>query len=144
MKKTIIALKGTANIGKSMTLSRLGRQLQANGAVTNEDITREDYRAVFRYNNVTIGLQTYGDTEHLINQGLSGFLNQQCDIIVIASKSYGATVDALYTFAGQNSYRLIWASPYEVRDGSITTDKMKSYNASHLLRLIDDIIAGNI
>ncbi len=142
MTKTIIALWGTANIGKSMTLARLGRQLQANGATTNANITGGDYRAIFQYQNKTIGLQTYGDTEHLVNQGLTEFQNQQCDIIAIASKSYGATVDTIGAFAGQNGYRIIWSSPYEVRDGSITTDTIKNYAASHLLRMVDDVIAG--
>lgn len=144
MNKTIIALWGTANVGKSMTLARLGRQLHANGATTTAHISGTDYRAIFQYQDKTIGLQTYGDTEYLVNQGLVEFQNQHCDIIVIASKSYGATVDAQVTFAERNGYRLFWATPYEVHDDSITTDIMKTYSASHLLRMIDDVISSII
>ncbi|WP_421751085.1 hypothetical protein [Croceimicrobium sp.] len=142
MTKTIIALWGTANVGKSMTLARLGRQLQRSGAITQADVKREEYRAIFNYQSHIIGLQTYGDFVHVVDKGLNEFLKENCDIIVIASKSYGATVDALGAFAGSHGYRLIWASPYQVRDRSIATDRINEYCARHLFNIINDTIAN--
>ncbi|MCB9336595.1 MAG: hypothetical protein H6577_00545 [Lewinellaceae bacterium] len=111
MKKTIIAIYGTANVGKSMTLSRLGRQLQANGAITTDDISRNDYRAVFNYLNRIVGVQTFGDINWMVEEGLNHFLNQSCDIIAIASKTYGGTTRTLNEFARDNHYRLIAPVP---------------------------------
>jgi len=143
-QKTIIAVSGTANIGKSMTISSLGRQIVAAGGTAPDDVTTKDYRAVIKYLSKIIGVQTYGDTEDLVQSGLDALLNHNCDIIVIASKGYGATVDAIGAFAGTNGYRLIWTSPYEVRDGSIPTTTIKDYGASHLLLMINDIISGSL
>lgn len=140
MNKTIIALSGTANIGKSMTLARLGRQLKAAGATTTNNIGHNDYRAIFQYQNLTVGLQTYGDTAQLITQGLDVFSQHQCDIIAIAAKGYGATNTVIDNFSNQNGYRLIWSRPYVVWDGSISEDAIKNYSASHLLLMINDII----
>lgn len=143
-QKTIIAVSGTANIGKSMTISSLGRQIVASGGVTSDNVAAKDYRAIINYSNKIVGVQTYGDTESIVQSGLDTFLNQNCDIIVIASKGFGSTVDAIGAFAGANDYRLIWISPYEVRDGSIPTNTIKDYGASHLLLMIDDIISGSL
>ena len=144
MKKTIIALSGTANVGKSMTLSRLGRQLQTAGGVTPDNIVGVEYRAVFAYLRINVGIQTFGDTDNVIRQGLLHFQTNSCDIIAIACKRFGATTNRLTTFASANGYRLIWAAPYEVRDGSITNDAIKSYGASHLLNMINDVISGSL
>lgn len=111
-KKTIIVVSGTANIGKSMTLSRLGHQLYYAGALTTQKFPAKDYRAYFKYNANKIGIQTYGDTEHLVYTGLYELQSQNCDIIAIASKGFGKTVKAIETFANSNNYRVIWTAPY--------------------------------
>ena len=144
MEKTIIGLKGKANVGKSMTLSRLGRQLRNAGGVTQDDIDKSEYWAVFEYQGVKIGVQTYGDHVNDVSAGIAGFLDRQCAIIVTASKTTGDTVDHLNQVAGTNGYRIIWARPYEVGDGSIAVEVIKEYGASHLLRMINDIISGII
>lgn len=142
MKKTIIVLGGTANTGKSMTLASLGRQLQENGANTNNDLSDNDYRAIFQYRDQIIGVQTFGDFEEAVAQGLSEFLQQECGIIAIASKAYGATVVAIVDFAARNGYRVIWTNPYIIRDDRIDTQRIKEYTASHLHQMINDVITG--
>ncbi|XLS30837.1 hypothetical protein ACJD0Z_08385 [Flavobacteriaceae bacterium M23B6Z8] len=143
-QNTIIVAQGTANVGKSMTLSRLGRQLITAGATTVDDVTKTDYSARLQYSSVTIGIQTYGDLEGWVAQGLQHFLNNSCDIIAIASKRYGATARVIEEFASVNNYRVIWSTPYRVWDGSITDSDIKDYSASHLKLMVDDIISGSI
>jgi len=141
MKKTIIAVSGTANVGKSMTLARLGRQLVAVGATTATNVSGKDYNANFTYKTKTIGIQTYGDATRLVKNGLDGFLTMNCDIIAIASKGYGGTVKEIEKFANTNGYRVIWTKPYCVWDGSISDNDIKDYSASHLKFMLDDIIS---
>ncbi|MDO9576422.1 MAG: hypothetical protein Q7J16_00905 [Candidatus Cloacimonadales bacterium] len=142
MEETIIALKGTANIGKSMTIARLGRLLQKNGGITADKISDYDYRAVFSYKDQTIGIQTSGDVGDFVCGELKYFLGEKCSIIVIASKTYGKTKKCITDFARQNDYRLILSTPYQVRDDSITTDSIKNYCANHIMSMINDIISG--
>jgi len=143
-QKTIIAVYGTANVGKSMTLSSLGRQLSAAGGTTNDNFSKADYNAIFNYTNRIIGVQTFGDLVGFVQTGLDHFLINSCDIITIATKRYGDTVNAVGAFAGNNGYRVIWVAPYEIRDNSITVTNIKDYCASHLRLMIDDIIAGRL
>lgn len=144
MNKTLIALKGTANVGKSMTLSKLGRKIRAAGGLTNEEIDRREYWAIFDYKNSLIGIQTYGDHVNDVSAGIKGFLQRQCDVIISASKIRGATINHLSQIAITNSYRLLSVRPIEVNDGSIDIDTIKDYGADQLLIMIDDIIAGNL
>lgn len=143
-QKTIIAVSGTANIGKSMTISSLGRQIVAAGATTTDNISKNDYSAILAYKFKTIGIQTFGDLEELVKNGLIHFFNLKCDIIVIASKGYGATVKAIEEFAGVNKYRVIWTTPYRVWDGTISENDIKDYTASHIKMMIDDVILGTL
>lgn len=142
--RTVIAVSGTANVGKSMTLSSLGRQLQAAGATTDDSIEGKEYRAIFNYRNLDIGIQTFGDIESMVADGLDVFQKQKCDIIAVASKRYGNTVNWIENFTKKHGYRLIWTAPYEVSDMSISTDRIKDYTASHFLLMIEDIISDTL
>lgn len=141
-QKTIIVKSGKANIGKSMTLSRFGEHLVKAGATTTQTLPKKDYHAYFDYRGKKVGIQTYGDTKKLVQDGLNAMQSNSCDIIAIASKGYGATVKAIEAFAKSNNFRVIWAKPYCVWDGSITENDIKNYSASHLKLMIDDVITG--
>jgi Mrp family chromosome partitioning ATPase len=141
-QKTIIVSSGKANVGKSMTLSRLGEQLSIAGATTMQSFPKKDYHAYFNYKSKEIGIQTYGDTEKLVKDGLKAFNSKSCGIIVIASKGFGATVKAIESFAKANDYRVLWTTPYRVWDGSISESDTKDYSASHLKMMVDDVITG--
>jgi hypothetical protein len=145
IQKTIIGLQGTANIGKSMTLIRFGHQLlNTPGVYTADNLYDKDYRAVFNFKNITIGLQTYGDSAHLVNQGLTYFQENKCDIILITSKGFGATTDLITEYASTKNFRLIWTRPYTCWDNSISENEIKNYAAKHLLLLVNDIINDNL
>ena len=144
IQKTIIGVYGTSNVGKSMTLVLLGRQLEEIGAITDSNLAHWDYRAVFEYQNHKVGVQTYGDIEPLVREGLDLFLREECDIIFIASKTYGDTVDRIGVFAQENNYRILWFAPYEVRDERTPVLTVKNYAASNLLLMANNIIAGRL
>lgn len=144
MKKTIIGVYGTANTGKSKTINRLGHLISENGGTTSNDINYKDYFAVFSYKSACVGIQTYGDYKSAVVEGLRKFKEQSCEVIVIASKQYGGTVDVINEFATDNDFRVIWVTPYQVLDGSIDIDRLKNYSAQHLLRIVNDVIDGNL
>ena len=125
IKKTIIGIYGTANVGKSMTLSSLGRQYVSIGASTHDDVSKGDYRAVLEHLNHKIGIQSFGDLEKFVKEGLDVFLNSQCDLIYIASKNYGKTRDCIGSFARKYGFRVIWIAPFEVRDRSMPSKIIK-------------------
>lgn len=144
MEKTIIVLQGTANVGKSTTLAKLGRIMLAKGATSTSNIVNEpDYHAFFNYHNVVIGLRTYGDTEEIVKDALEKFKGK-CDIIIIASKRYGATVNVIKQFAKDNSFRTFWSAPHWREGNKDQIDQLKEYAAHHYDKMVVDIIQGNL
>lgn len=125
-----------------MTLSRLGKQLVTAGATTTNPLAKKEYHAYFKYQGIKIGIQTYGDIKRLVEGAINAFISKECDIIAIASKGYGATVDIIEELALANDYRVIWTMPYRVWDGSISESDIKDYAASHLKLMVDGVISG--
>ena len=143
-QRTIIGVYGTSDVGKSTTLALLGWQLDEIGAVTESNLAHWDYRAVFEYQNHKVGIQTYGDIEPLVREGLKHFLEEDCNLIYIASKRYGATVERINIFARDNDFRVIWFAPYEVHDERTPVLTVKDYAAANLLLMANNIIAGRL
>ncbi|CAN0266036.1 unnamed protein product, partial [Ectocarpus fasciculatus] len=104
----------------------------------------KDYRAVFKHLNHSIGIQTYGDLKKQVKEGLDVFLKDKCDLIFMASKSYGGTRDCISSFAKEKGYRVIWIAPFEVRDRSMPSKILKDYCANHLFLIANNIIAGRL
>lgn len=142
MEKTILGLYGTANVGKSTTLAALGHLLLAAGATTRNKIDFADYRAVFHYRGIVICLQTYGDFEGVVLEGLAYFEKEPWDILIMASKSRGATSARLSEFARKENARLIWGTPLISEDGKSDISTLKKSGARQLLRLMDEWIDG--
>ena len=144
MKKTIINISETANRGKSIMISSLGRRLVQLGATTNDEVDKKDYRATFIYKGIKIGIQSNGDIESIVQKALEYFLSQQCQIIVIPTKRHGATVNVVSTFAQINSFRIITGSPYQMSGSEREIVRIKEYAAEHCELMVSDIISERI
>jgi len=143
MKKTIIAVWGTANVGKSKTLIKLGNIIKNCGWITENNVSKNnDYWAVFKYKGITLGVETYGDVEDDVGHGLQGLIGAKCDIIVMTSKTYGGTVNAIGELSSDpsNDYRVLWITPIQVNDGQTDLDLVNGHSARHLKQMIEDII----
>jgi len=67
--------------------------------------------AVFALNDKTIKITSWGDNSEEMKRNLQ-FLNEEneCDIVYSATRSYGATTDALFSFAEAHCAVLIWVA----------------------------------
>ena len=148
MKKTIIGLWGTANVGKTMTLGALGKKLLEAGATTNNNIDFKEYRAIIQYKGKVIGLQTYGDHASVVEEGLEYFNKHQCEMIIMAAKSYGATTDLIINYASTFGYGILWFAPIQL-EGNYSREseelkRVKQYAAQQLLQAINDLISETL
>lgn len=142
MQKTIIVLKGTKNIGKTSTLVRVGKKLdKRKNSTTKDDINYPEYRAVFEYLGVKVGIQTFGDHVYVIDEGLNEFDKYPCDILIMASKGYGDTTMAIENYAKRGGYRVFWGTPWNCTD-TTQLNALNDYNADICLKMLDDIING--
>lgn len=102
---TIIALKGRRKIGKSQTIRTVDELLRANypsATVEHEHRTKVDLRVVLTVEGVKIGIESQSDPHRgrLINGSLDLFVNVGCDVIVCATRTSGATVNAVKALQG--------------------------------------------
>lgn len=98
MKKLIITVSGKQDSGKTHTIKKLISLLGLERLVT--PYTRkqtEEWTVITNYNGVKIGLCSLGDPNHQYAQDwFDEAVNvEHCDIIVIASRTSGSTVDNL-------------------------------------------------
>jgi Cdc6-like AAA superfamily ATPase len=95
--KTVIAIYGTANTGKSATLKKVYEILRAkhpNAPITHE-IIQHDVRTIIKINGHSIGIESQGDPGGRIFTSISLFAREECDIIVCATRTRGQTVEVV-------------------------------------------------
>lgn len=115
MKKTIIAVWGNANTGKSSTIKLVFDLFNViykgqisiidNGPLNTHDITK-----VFRCNNYIVGIESQGDPKSNIFDSLPMFVDKQCDLIICATRTKGDTVSIVEEIENKNGYDVIWLS----------------------------------
>lgn len=105
--KKIIALYGRGNIGKTNTLNYLIGQLEKSKEVYGDDLNK-DRRVILSYRNKRIAITTSGDIGSNLEENISFFKKGNCDILVTATRTRGATVDTLKRYANENNTEIIW------------------------------------
>jgi len=103
--KNVFALRGTSKMGKSQTIRTVVEMLTANhpdATIEHNYTTKVDTRVVLTINGWKIGIESQGDPHRgrLINGSLDLFVNLGCDVIVCATRTYGATVNAVNALQG--------------------------------------------
>jgi hypothetical protein len=85
-------------MGKSQTIRTVVEMLTANhpdATIEHDHTTRTDTRVVLTINGRKIGIES-----RLINDSLGLFVDTRCDVIVCATRTSGATVNAVNALHG--------------------------------------------
>ena len=88
----VIALFGKGGIGKTTTLNLLNDLINPDNPATN---LGEDDKYTFTYKGKTISITTPGDWKEHIHDNIDYAQNNNCDILVTASRTRGAGKDML-------------------------------------------------
>jgi len=106
--KTVIALWGRSNIGKSSTIKQSYELLVAKypRAEKGHEIFEVDIRVVLTINGVKVGIESKGDPGSRLAESLRLFLKLGCKVIVCATRTRGQTVDAVHKL--EPSYEIFW------------------------------------
>ena len=98
MKTKFIVLRGPANAGKTTTLKLALASLESrDGAVSTRLIDGVDVRAIIVIGDLKIAVESQGDPGGRLAESLDLFLREGCHIIICATRTSGATVDAVKT-----------------------------------------------
>jgi hypothetical protein len=148
MKKTIIGIYGRANEGKSETIRNIATVFEASyhpAAVVNYLIKGVDILATVDFKGHRIGLEAQGDpgsriiTKRTIEELAT---THNCDIIVCATRTDGATVKEVDRVANLYGFDTIWRSTYYTPGLNKTEANLIA--AEEILQLIMYVIAGRL
>lgn len=108
--KTLIALYGTGNTGKSVTLKKVYALLKAKypNAPVRHEIIDHDVRAIIDIKGLKLGIESQGDPNSRLFESLPLFVREQCVIIICATRTRGGTVHAVEKLGSQFDIR--WRS----------------------------------
>lgn len=87
--KLVLCLYGGANVGKSETLTELGRALLTDARYFYEQKGQQnsrDRRIALKCHGRIIGIGTYGDDQDAIDRNFEFFTDQGCDIGITAAR----------------------------------------------------------
>ena len=95
--KMVIAQCGPANAGKTTTVKTMYGHLreQHPDAVVEHLIDSNDISVVFTIGGIRVGIESQGDPSARLIPSLTLFLRLECEVIICATRTWGATVDAV-------------------------------------------------
>jgi hypothetical protein len=93
----VVAVQGVSNVGKSTAIRAAYDAILAKypSAMVSYRLLRKDVRAVITIDGVKIGIESQGDPGSRLLESLKLFVKEGCDLIVCATRTSGATVEAL-------------------------------------------------
>lgn len=100
--KKVFILYGAANRGKTTTFNLLFNKLcceYSEYLIWFERENRDDFRAVFKKDDVTIGLYSLGDYEDGVNHNLYQLDAYRCDYVFGTSRTRGGSCAAVNRYA---------------------------------------------
>ncbi|MDP3558335.1 MAG: hypothetical protein Q8T03_13265 [Bacteroidota bacterium] len=142
MKKFIIANWGHGNQGKSNTVKRLTKLILEHytTSITSpvEINFTGDVKTIITIEELKIGIESQGDPNSRLFESLKEFSKKSCSIIICATRTSGATVDAVNNLKKSHNYDVIWVTNYRSMDKN--QEELNQISASHHFELIKKLI----
>ena len=142
MQKTLIATTGVGNSGKTNSLKLLRKMLLKKSNVSEISFEilnnqEEDFISFLKMDNILICITSQGDTPYLMEKPLKKAVNQTCDIIVCACRSYGDTVDIIKRIC--RNYKKVWITKNRL-DSDTNEDALRKRANKSSAKLLLNII----
>ncbi|WP_196889057.1 hypothetical protein [Aureivirga sp. CE67] len=150
MKKTIIAIYGRENEGKSETIKNVHKSLlykfpNAKKIPENQKIDySEDINTCISINDFIIGFESQGDPKsRMINENtLNNLAEKNCDIIICASRSKGETVHKVNEIANEFNYNVLWISSFFSRQ--LNTEFLNKKASENIIEIIKGLMLNQL
>lgn len=142
MKKTVIAIWGESNQGKSSSIRTIVDLVPTlfRGADVDVRIGGGDVQVIITIGEIKIGVESQGDPGGRLHRSLDLFVEEECDVIICSTRTRGSTVQSVEALNTENGYDIMWTSNYFCREKSI--DDSNQYFAEHILFVVGLIMAG--
>ena len=115
--KTILALRGAGNRGKSTTLCLLIGLIRKSypNAIFEETRYKIDITIVITIDKTRVGIETQGDPNSRLQVSLQRFIKVKCKVVICACRSSGRTVEIVRE-AANDGYQIKWFDKGQTQD----------------------------
>ena len=134
--KKIIALYRRSETGKTSTLNLLIELLDKNKKIEKESLI-EDRRVSISYGSKKIAVTTWGDNGFELKENIKFFEEENCDILVTATRTRGETTKILTDYAKEIDTEIIWI---EKNISKKMEDLINQSQAKDINAIIDTLI----
>lgn len=148
MNKTIIAIYGRANEGKSTSIKLACQKLLRDFPNTVSPIEEINYGGdiliILTLGTVKIGFESQGDpNSRMLSEDTIRYLaNEGCQIIICATRTEGKTVRKVDEIANEFGYHTLWLSSYWCP--SLNHNVLNDQLSDQIIRFITSLIVGQL
>ncbi|MCC6691329.1 MAG: hypothetical protein IT235_07330 [Bacteroidia bacterium] len=146
MNKTVFAIWGHAQQGKSDTVKRIVQEITAaypTATTTPSTINYSaDIQVIIATGKITIGIESQGDPNSRLFTSLTQFSSANCDIIICSTRTSGATVDAVSALHASHGYDIVWTTNH--RSNEKNQAILNDISAKHIFGLVQQVMAGTL
>lgn len=144
MNKTIIAVYGRAQEGKSTTIKNVVSIFEAYPFASVTYLQKgEDILATIDLGGIKVGAESQGDPNSrmfYVNTVEELIKVHNCDIVLCATRTEGMTVKKVDSLADSYGYHTLWKSSYYTP--SLNHSILNKIAAEEIVELIHSLIAG--
>lgn len=114
MERTMLALWGISNVGKTTTIRMVYEELRAEAdtiCITPGLLARKEVKAaILEIDGVLVGFASQGDFAEILRERLEPLIEAGCSVILCATHTRGGTVDIVTELAESSDppYKLVW------------------------------------
>lgn len=150
MKKTIIAVYGRTESGKSRSIKQFASNninafLDTNGnSVTVDPNNSQDIFGTIQQGNELIGISSQGDPGTGLAERVQELVSMNCNIIICATRTRGQTVWDVEQVARTNKYHVIWFGNFQGRGDIFTRNPLNEVSGNAIQNVVDGLINGDI
>jgi hypothetical protein len=149
--KTIIVVKGRSQVGKTPAILAVYNELASRTSqykiVSGPEFhgKEQDVEVEFTYRRKRLGISSMGDPQSDLYSRLKAHVDNNCEVILTASRTSKSTVDDIKKLAGRknNKYEIIWTSHYHHDNGTEAMPNGVDLNnqfTSGMVDLIQDLL----
>jgi len=108
LTKTIFAIKGISNTGKTSTIKTVYELLKEKypTATINTIHNCSDINIIITIDEISIGIESQGDPNSRLENSLKIFIEHKCKIIICATRTRGMTCEWVNTYSDE--YNIEW------------------------------------
>lgn len=141
MEKTIIALWGRGNVGKTTTIKDVFEKLleifKDCKLLKKEDSYVDDIQSIIEIDDIKIGIESQGDPNSRIFKSIPLFIKEGCHIIICATRTSGATTKIVKK--QESDYEVVWIKS-KPNDAKNEQEQRNQENSKLIVGLVQHLL----